>query len=117
MLMLHFGDVREVDGRTIGTFALHVQCPWRLEGPSGIVTGYSDLLQQNDATLQLFEDLINDGVETAITDAYGGAIIGLHGGYRLSIFPASAHSEHWRLFQPATQQLHFVVEDKRCLWE
>ena len=28
---------------TRGEFALHVQCPWRIEGPEGVVTGRSDL--------------------------------------------------------------------------
>ena len=28
---------------TSGEFALHIQCPWRIEGPDGIVTGRLDL--------------------------------------------------------------------------
>ncbi|MGH7123456.1 MAG: hypothetical protein ACREFI_03730 [Stellaceae bacterium] len=45
MLVLHFGDVRkhESGSGTVGAYALHVQCPWRFAGPSGIVTGRSDL--------------------------------------------------------------------------
>src|SRR5215470_17765318 len=45
MLVLHFGDVRaHPSGEgTIGAYALHVQCPWRLDGPSGTVTGRDDL--------------------------------------------------------------------------
>jgi len=38
-----FGQVREVEGGTVGEFALHIQCPWRIEGPLGIVTGHCDL--------------------------------------------------------------------------
>jgi hypothetical protein len=45
MLVLHFGDIRphpSGDG-TVGAYALHVQCPWRLDGPTGTVTGDGDL--------------------------------------------------------------------------
>src|SRR5262245_34261091 len=43
MRVLHFGDVRAVDEGTVGEFALHIQCPWRIDGPEGIVTGRTDL--------------------------------------------------------------------------
>lgn len=45
----HFGDLHEVDlpkepFRSVrGDWALHIQCPWRLDRPEGIVTGRSDL--------------------------------------------------------------------------
>jgi hypothetical protein len=39
----HFGPIRVVEGGTVGDYALHVQCPWRIEGSQGIVTGRSDL--------------------------------------------------------------------------
>lgn len=38
-----FGRLRPVDNGTVGEFALHIRCPWRIEGPDGIVTGRSDL--------------------------------------------------------------------------
>jgi hypothetical protein len=41
MVVVHFGDIRphpSGDG-TIGDYALHVQCPWRFDGPLGTVTG------------------------------------------------------------------------------
>jgi hypothetical protein len=45
MRVLHFGHVtvEESGNRSYGEFALHIQCPWRLEGPAGILTGRSDL--------------------------------------------------------------------------
>jgi hypothetical protein len=46
----HFGPTRKVEGGTIGAYALHIQCPWRIEGPEGIVTGRSDLWQPVDKT-------------------------------------------------------------------
>jgi len=39
----HFGEVRTVDRGTVGEYALHIQCPWRMEGQRGIITGRSDL--------------------------------------------------------------------------
>jgi hypothetical protein len=35
MLVLHFGNIRaHSSGKgTVGDYALHVQCPWRLDGP------------------------------------------------------------------------------------
>ena len=43
MRNFHFGRMRVVERGTVGNYALHVQCPWRIEGPLGIVTGRSDL--------------------------------------------------------------------------
>jgi hypothetical protein len=38
-----FGAMRTVEGGSVGDWALHIQCPWRIEGPEGLVTGRSDL--------------------------------------------------------------------------
>lgn len=43
MRVFHFGKVSEVAGGTVGEFALHIQCPWRIEGRNGVVTGRRDL--------------------------------------------------------------------------
>jgi hypothetical protein len=43
MRCFDFGRIRKVGNRTVGEYALHVQCPWRIEGPQGIVTGRLDL--------------------------------------------------------------------------
>src|SRR5271165_3466355 len=43
MRTFQFGTLRPVDRGSVGDFALHVQCPWRVEGPYGIVTGRWDL--------------------------------------------------------------------------
>lgn len=39
----HFGKLRPYRDRTVGEFALHVQCAWRIEGPDGVLTGQADL--------------------------------------------------------------------------
>src|SRR5258708_5738171 len=45
MLVLHFGDIRaHSSGKgTVGAYALHVQCPWRFDGPVETITGHDDL--------------------------------------------------------------------------
>lgn len=43
MRVFGFGALRPYRKGTAGKFALHIQCPWRLEGPEGIITGRSDL--------------------------------------------------------------------------
>ena len=43
MRVLHFGTVREDESGSWGEYALHLQCPWRLDGPDGVVTGQGDL--------------------------------------------------------------------------
>lgn len=52
-------------------------------------------------------------VEKTEADRYGGASLHLSGGYRLRIFPSSSTGKHWRLFQGATAEKHFVVEASR----
>src|SRR5579871_3454035 len=45
MLVLHFGDIRPHSSGvgTVGAYALHVQCPWRLDGPRETATVRDDL--------------------------------------------------------------------------
>jgi hypothetical protein len=45
-----FGPVRAVDGGTLGEYALHVDCPWRIERPHGIMTGWLDLWEPAEET-------------------------------------------------------------------
>jgi hypothetical protein len=50
MRNFQFGEARALKGGTVGEFALHVQCPWRFEGPDGILTGLSDLWEPPGAS-------------------------------------------------------------------
>jgi len=44
MRTLQFGNTEaRKGGGVVGEYALHVQCPWRLEGKTGIITGSGDL--------------------------------------------------------------------------
>lgn len=40
---LQFGPIGAADKGEAIAFALHIQCPWRIEGADGIITGRSDL--------------------------------------------------------------------------
>jgi hypothetical protein len=42
MQSFHFGEVRRVERGSIGQFAFHVQCPWRIVAHDRIVTGSPD---------------------------------------------------------------------------
>jgi len=139
--IFQFGDIKMVDGGAIGRYAIHIQCPWRIEHDNRIVSGQTDLWEpfdpdavvdwsawryDRDANLQdsLLNALISKHdpgnqvlsnatyqliVETVQADDYGGAIISFTHNYRLVIFPAGSRGEDWRLFQPGTNTLHFVI--------
>ncbi|MGE5295031.1 MAG: hypothetical protein ACM3VT_09395 [Solirubrobacterales bacterium] len=49
----HFGELREIEQGAVGRYALHVQCPWRIEGPDGLVTGHSDLWEPLDEETEI----------------------------------------------------------------
>jgi hypothetical protein len=44
--VLKFGPLRPAGRGTVGDLALHVQCPWRIDGSDGVVTGRGDLWEQ-----------------------------------------------------------------------
>ena len=119
---------------TVGEFALHIQCPWRPETNDGIVTGRSDLWEP---VVPLEDSLVNDWnyerdgnlQDARIKDFLAGSSgivaeyveLQLHGsftivfssGHRLVVFSSGAKGEAWRLFRPATDQLHFVISGGR----
>jgi hypothetical protein len=131
MRTLQFGTLRQIDGGSVGDFAVHIQCPWRMEGPDGIVTGRLDLWEpvergpdfdfetwdyEKSPNLQdsQFDQLLAryaDGliVQSVDADEYGGAAIGFANGFVLRMFPAGTRGEDWRLFRPKTDAPHFVI--------
>ena len=120
----------------VGTYALHVACPWRLVDRERLLVGSGDLLTPSDpeAEIETFDwdvpganwlDLrlaelwagfnaqppTIQGIEP---DAYGGFGLHLTGGLRLEAFPSSTPTGHvatefWRLLQPSRAVPHFVV--------
>src|SRR5262245_25387132 len=130
MRTFQFGTLRAVDRGSVGEFALHVQCPWRIEGPDGIVAGRLDLWEPvednapfdenwdyekwpnlQDARLERWP-AANEGslvVKSVDADEFGGAALCFGQGFVLRMFPAGTRSEDWRLFRPKTDAPHFVV--------
>jgi len=131
-----FGAQRVIHGRlgaprVVGEFALHVQCAWRLAGPEGIVVASRDrhvpagdpdaeppgwrwdvpgANRSDERCAAWFATRAAACVERVTADAFGGLRVALTGGVTLEVFPDdSLDREHWRYFQPATEEPHFVV--------
>ena len=130
MRTFQFGTLRPVDRGSVGDFVLHVQCPWRIEGPEGIVTGRLDLWEPLDDNARFDENWHYDKspnlqdarledwlernpvpliVKAVDADDFGGAVITLDQGFVLRLFPAGTRGEDWRLFQPRTDAPHVVI--------
>jgi len=138
----HFGSIHpHPSGKgTVGDYALHVQCPWRIVDSRGIVTGRYDVFEPPRDDAEIDEDDQRDGnlqcvrignllkgydettrshinstdslfVEAVAASRYGDIDIHLSGGYRLQILPAGSKAEDWRFFE--MDGPHFVVSGGR----
>lgn len=140
MKVLHFGDLRRTDKGLIGKYALHIQCPWRIERDGRIVTGWADyyiradnnddeewepgavtghlqnqivadLLQEYDAETRSYTNQTDHFQVTEVSsDEFGGVQIHMTGNYQIVLFPCASRSEAWRLLEPGSETPHFVVE-------
>ncbi len=139
MKVFHFGKIRpHPSGKgTVGEFALHVQCPWRLVTNDRILTGSADFYEpvvegeevdtddHQSGNLQLkrlqqvfgsydekTRSLINETEPRTVisvhSDQLGGIDLELTGGFRLQVFPDRSRGESWRFFAPANDEAHFV---------
>jgi hypothetical protein len=139
MKNFQFGEIRpHPSGKgTVGDFALHVQCPWRLVTTTQVLTGSADYYEsavegvdvnQDDhqsgnlqrkrlqALFQTYDaetrSLINQsGSLTVIslrTDRFGGLDLELSGGVRLQVFPDGSSGENWRFFSPGNDEPQFI---------
>jgi hypothetical protein len=136
MLNVHFGSLRDTPRGQVGDFALHIQCPWRIELHGAIVTGREDLdSEAGDETSWQARDGLPRGVETHLHDLLGSYDQGTRsfvnhdrsldvttaqlgpcgnlcielGDYRLSVFPSGTANEDWRIFEPSRDTPHFVL--------
>jgi hypothetical protein len=96
---LQFGPLRAVEGGTVGEYALHVQCPWRMEGPDGIITGRCDLWEPAEPSTAIDRDGWDYEADENLQDR------------RLSVLLGG--------YDPATRSFvnrtaHLVVEDVRA---
>ncbi|MBP2461456.1 MULTISPECIES: hypothetical protein [unclassified Rhizobium] len=142
MKIFHFGEIQpHPSGRgTVGSYALHIQCPWRLVVKDRVFTGTSDrfvgpaegsevdddnhrsgslqliriasLLKGYDETTKSF---VNTTEQLIVIEAHadnvGGADLLLSGDYRLQIFPDGSLEEDWRFVE--LEGRHIVMEGGR----
>ena len=130
-----FGALRPVPGGEVGDFALHVACPWRVDGPYGIITGRAELFEAIDPERTYADDFDcysepnlqdmrmeawlaagPDGRRTVSgveADDFGGVTLNFEGGFALRLFPMTTRRECWRVFVPGDDTPHFVVTGGR----
>jgi hypothetical protein len=135
MLVLHFGDIRAHSSGegTIGAYALHVQCPWRLEGPIRTVTGRDDLWVyagpgerppnwsyeegfslQDKRFANLFirdestRSWVNESTRFVVIATHqtkrGDVKLELANEHAILLFPAGSNCEAWRFFSPGSRR-------------
>jgi hypothetical protein len=135
-----FGKKREATdfrGRnvSVGEYALHVQCAWRITRPDQVVVGNADLYYPPDLTSEeippgfewdkglnrrdeLLRLLFEDGkrqfpVRRVDVGNAGSLFISMDDGLSLEVLPnSSLTGEHWRLFKPRSEEPHFVFSGK-----
>lgn len=143
MKVFHFGAIRpHSSGKgTVGTYALHVQCAWRIVSDGGVVTGSADRfvglgghmdvdegdsrsgnlqLSRLEALLGGYDDATRSVVNAkehlvvtrADTDGYGGIDLRLSGGYRLQVFTDGSIDEVWRFIK--VDGGHLVMESNHA---
>jgi hypothetical protein len=138
LLWLHFGRMRDVpaqDGamKSVGEWAVHIQCPWRICRSGQIVVAYHDYYYKPDGN-PLNDDWDSHGksrfdfvarglitefettpptVASVTPDDVGGFSLRFSGEYRLDVFPddSQGSSEHWRIFQPVQGSRHLVFPE------
>lgn len=139
MLVLQFGrevpaPTRQSPNGVAGEYALHVQCPWRISGPAGVVVGARDLYVSTNPSAEdhypgdrpgtaladellrgWFEELSDAPivVRDSSADRCGGFVLSLSASYALETFPDAAsrrpdEEKQWRLFS-RTEDWQIVV--------
>ena len=137
MLWVQFGEMHEVPAyrggaKTVGDWAIHVQCVWRFCRHGRIELAYRDYYYGPDGdvlddwdtpgksrfdrmaeTLNAEFEASRPRVLSATADDVGGFSLFLSEDFRFDVFPDDSsrdeYSEHWRMFQPASDKEHFVV--------
>jgi len=92
-----FGQVRERERGTVGEFALHVDCPWRIEGPRGMEVGSNDIYHPAEEPDPDFDwDAFNEDLD---------------GNLRLKLFVELLGSYDEKTRSAVNVTEHLVVED------
>ncbi len=139
ILTVQFGEPRAIGGvhgdRTVGAFALHVSCAWRLSDAQTIRVASADLFTpaDPDADLETFDwdvpganwwdvrvaEFLADHptppvVTTFVCDDLAGVRLVLTDGVELEVFPNSSaaphvDTEYWRVLRPGEPDAHIVA--------
>lgn len=112
--------------KTVGEYALHVQCPWSLSTGEKIVVGSQDLyypvedVEGSDFDWQTQPNRLDSGLKTYFSgggstvlstqwDSRGNLNLELDGDGALRLFVAdSIPHEQWRLLRPGSEEPHVV---------
>jgi hypothetical protein len=117
--------------KSVGEFALHLQCPWRLTNENEIIVGSGDLYQQADEIAEYDENynyyelnanlrdvkldkLINENKLSVISinaDKFGGLEICFDNNIKLNVFPdlaSKADNEYWRLIDFKNEKSKYI---------
>ncbi|MGF6305365.1 MULTISPECIES: hypothetical protein [Paraburkholderia] len=123
MLTLGFGDLRPVTNfrgviKHVGEWALHIQCPWRLEEAAQVVATQEDLSGSDErayATADHLRGLLVERgpctVDSVSVSDDAGMIVSLSRGFRLVVTPDGIEgAEDWRFFAPGVDAAHLVIK-------
>jgi hypothetical protein len=151
LLWVQFGNLRELANirggtRTVGDWALHVQCPWRITQPPTILVARGDCYYEassgepydwataGESRFDRYALSLNKEfkfspplVKAVDVDVVGGFSLRFNSAYIFEVFPdksSDSDSEHWRLFQPAVsraisyfQKIIFGISTRQVLDE
>ena len=67
--VFQFGAIRHSDAGAVGRYAIHIQCPWRLDHDDRIVTGRTDLWEPLDSSAVVDWDAWHYDHEANLQDA------------------------------------------------
>ena len=136
-----FGPIRKVSDRhgeirMVGTYALHVQCAWRITHGDEIVVASRDRFYPAGDPYQEVENFEWDRpgvnrcderifnmfqsrsespfiVKNIIADNFGGFDLLFDSEHTLTVFPDdSLEGEFWRFFEPFSNKEHFIITGK-----
>lgn len=123
MLTMQFGPQKPFSsrrGRVLegGSWALHVQCNWRIEEAGNIIATRSDLSGPDEKAhgtarrlMDLFVTTEPATVLSISADDAGGFVVSFSGQLQLTVIPDGiAGDEDWRFFAPRDDSAHLIIE-------
>jgi hypothetical protein len=135
LVMIQFGELRQVSDnkggtKSIGEFAIHLSCAWRITRNDSIIAGFGDWEFRESEHRQTkveprFKSLVHQRLTSLDQDCSShkhfvqSIEIGVAGAFalqcsdflRVEVAPMTSYDdvEYWRLLQPESEEPHFVV--------